>query len=120
MHGSALHRYAEHCISLARFLNLCISREAPQWHRIQNAVLLMPYRTPFRLFTESLDPFPLIASWLRTFGGAFTFAYSHSEECDPLCVTCSPATWSYHEERYDYEAQFEMVREPRHFPHIGA
>ena len=41
MHGSALHRYAEHCISVSRFLNLCIPQEAPQWHRIQNAVLLM-------------------------------------------------------------------------------
>ena len=82
--------------------------------------LTSPYRTPFRLFTESLDPFPLIATWLRTFDGAFTFAFSHSEDSDPLCVTCSPATWSYHAERYDYETQFEMVREPRHFPHIGA
>ena len=82
--------------------------------------LTSPYRTPFRLFTESLDPFPLIATWLRTFDGAFTFAFAHSPECDPLCVTCSPATWSYHDERYDYESQFEMVREPRHFPHIGA
>ena len=82
--------------------------------------LTSPYRTPFRLFTESLDPFPLIATWLRTFSGAFTFAFSHSPECDPLCVTCSPTTWSYHDERYDYESQFEMVREPRHFPHIGA
>ena len=49
MRGGAPYRYADLCIFLARVLSLCISQEASQRHRIQNALspMLDPIGTSF-------------------------------------------------------------------------
>ncbi len=80
---------------------------------------ITPARGKFRLFTESLDPFPLISGWLRTFKGAFTFALAHKDQYDARCHTCNPDTWDAQPEPYTYVDQREMVLRS-HRTHIGA